>query len=174
MTDPTTDPIEGTPPSASTDQPSDKGATETVESLKVKLAAAEKEKLEAQAKADEWKGRVKEENPKKKKEETPDDYADWRIDNKDRLSVAGVKDAYEKELQELEQNGSKVSNAIREKALKLAESTIGVKKAEPSSQPLPSGMVDRGGSAAPTMTNYDTQFGVNPETKKKWAHVVEA
>jgi hypothetical protein len=166
MSDPTTTPEEGMPPSDSAEQPSEE-ATETVESLKVKLAAEEKKRLEAEQKASEWKNRVKEENPpkKKQKEEASEDYPDWRIDNRDRIRL--VKDQYEKELEELQENGAKLSISLREKALKLAEATVGIKKAE-TTEPLPSGMVDRSGSKEPEMTEHDTRFGVKPETKKKY------
>lgn len=161
---------EATPPSDSTDQPSQE-ATETVESLKEKLAAAEALKLKAEEEAKTWKGRVKDENPKKKAD--PDEaYSDWRIDNRDRIAVPGIKEAYEQELQELEASGAKLTIPMREKALKLAEAKVGVKKVE-SSQPLPSGTIERGGLRQPTLTEHDIAFGVKPETKKKYAQLVE-
>ncbi len=163
---------EVSPPSDSSDQPSSE-PTETVESLKAKLAATEAEKLKAEEEANRWKGRVKEENPPKDKRKVdPDEeYADWRIDNKDRIGV--VKDAYEKELSELQEGGMKVNLTMREKALRLAEASAGVKTA-PKTEPLPGGMVDRGGQREPLMTKEDLAFGVKPETKKKYAHIVEA
>jgi len=167
MPDPTPD-TEVSPPSETTEQPSKEEPTETVESLKEKLAATEKEKSEALEEANRWKGRVKEENPKKKKEETPDDYADWRIDNKERIAL--VKEQYEKELAELQEAGIKPTNAVREKALRLAESTVGVKKADPS-EPLPSPTVERGGQKEIKLTETDVAMGVKPETKKKYAHL---
>ena len=171
MPDPTPVVDETTPPSETTDQPSSE-PTETVESLKEKLAAQQKENDEAWEEAKRWKNRVKEENPPKKKVEDPDEvYADWRIDNRDRISV--VKEQYEKELSELQEGGAKLTVSMREKALKLAESTSGVKKVN-NSEPLPGGMVDRGGKREPTLNEYDLALGVNPETKKKYADYVEA
>ena len=160
---------EPSPPSETTDQPSEE-PTETVESLKEKLAATEKEKLEAEEEAKRWKGRVKEENPPKEKRKVDSDeaYADWRIDNKDRITV--VKEQYEKELLELQEGGAKPTVLMREKALKLAEATLGVKKVE-KTEPLPSGTVDRGGTREPIMTEHDVAFKVKPETKKKYAHL---
>jgi hypothetical protein len=166
MLDPTTV-DDSTPPSDSTDQPSQE-STDTVESLKAKLAAEQKAKLEAEEEAKRWKNRVKEENPPKKKVESEEDYADWRIDNKDRISL--VRDQYEKELIELQESGMKITNAAREKALKLAELTVGVKKADPS-EALPSPSVDRSGTREPIMTEYDNAFRVKPETKKKYANL---
>lgn len=166
MLDPTTE-TEVSPPSDETVQPSQE-STETVESLKVQLAAEQKAKLEAEEDAKRWKNRVKDENPPKKKTETEEDYADWRIDNKDRISL--VKEHYERELSELQESGMKLSNAAREKALKLAELTVGVKKADPS-EALPSPSVDRSGSREPIMSEYDNAFKVKPETKKKYANL---
>lgn len=170
MSDQTPVTDEVTPPSASADQPSSE-STETVESLKEKLAAEKAEKEKALEEAKRWKGRVKEENPpaKDRKIDQDEAYADWRIDNKERISV--VKDEYEKELSELQEGGAKLTVAMREKALRLAEKTIGVQKVDP--EPIPSGTVDRGGQREPTLTKFDTQFGVKPETKKKYAHLVE-
>ncbi len=167
MSDPTT--VEETPPSDSTDQPSSE-TTDTVESLKEKLAAEQKEKLEALEEAKRWKGRVKDENPpKEKKKETEEDYLDWKIDNRDRISLVG-KDEYEKELNELLDLGAKPTLAIREKALKLAEKTVGVKPHD-GHEPLPTASVDRGGQREPKMTSTDHSFGVKPETKKKYSHL---
>ncbi len=169
MSNPT--PVDGsTPPSDSSIQPSSE-ATETVESLKEKLAATEAEKLQAQEEANTWKGRVKGENPPKVRKIDPDEeYLDWKIDNKDRISLVG-KDVYEKELSELLESGAKPTLSIREKALKLAEKEVGVKTEH--HEPLPSASVDRGGQRDPKMTEYDTAFGVKPETKKKYAHLEE-
>lgn len=155
---------ESSPPSDYTEQPSSE-PTDTVESLKEKLAAKEAEAEKALEEAKRWKGRVKEENPPKGKE-TSDDYADWRIDNRDRIAL--VKDHYEQELEELQESGMKLTNFAREKALRLAESSVGVKKADPSDA-LPSPSVDRSGSKEPKMTEYDHAMGVRPETKKKYA-----
>lgn len=166
MSDPTTV-SEETPPSVPA-QPSQE-PTETVETLKEKLAAEQKAKLEAEEEAKRWKNRVKDENPpKEKKKDSEEDYADWRIDNKDRIAV--VKDQYEKELAELQELGAKPTLAIREKALKLAEKTVGVKQADPA-EPLPGPSIDRGGQKEPKMTEYDHAMGINPETKKKYAHL---
>ncbi len=164
MSDSTTTTDEVVPPSASADSTSEQsGTTDTVETLKEKLAAQEQETAR-------WKGRVKEENPKKETKESSEDYSDWRIDNRDRINL--VKDQYESEMQELQDSGMKMSIALRNKALLLAEAAIGVKKPE-RTQPLPAGSVDRSGGAAPNMTKYDVQMGVKPETKKKWAAFVE-
>lgn len=156
---------DSTPPSDDTEQPSSE-PTETVESLKVKLAAEAEEKERALEEAKRWKNRVKEENPPKKSKE--EDYADWRIDNRDRIAL--VKEQYDQEIEELEASGAKLNNAMREKALRLAESTLGIKKAEPK-EPIPSGGVDRGGQKEPEMTPTDHAFGVKPETKKKYANL---
>lgn len=168
MSDLTT--AEEAPLSESTEQPSQE-PTETVESLKDKLAAEQKAKEDALEEAKRWKGRVKEENPPKdKKKESEEDYADWRIDNKDRINL--VREQYDQELSELQEGGAKLTNTLREKALKLAESTVGVKKAE-SSEALPSPSVDRGGQREPKLTEFDLAYGVKPETKKKYAQFVE-
>ncbi len=162
---------EVSPPSETTEQPSQE-PTETVESLKEKLAATQKEKEEAETEAKRWKNRVKEDNPPKVKKVDPDEeYADWRIDNRDRISL--VKENYEKELSDLQESGAKLSVTMREKALKLAESSQGVKTVQ-KTEPLPGGMVDRGGQREPKMTEHDLAFQVKPETKKKYAEFVEA
>ena len=78
---------EVSPPSETTVEPSSE-PTDTVESLKEKLAAIEAEKLQAEEEAKRWKNRVKEENPpKEKKKDSDEDYADWRIDNKERIAL---------------------------------------------------------------------------------------
>ena len=169
MPDQTTETEEVSPPSEATDQPSEE-PTDTVESLKEKLAAEQEEKEKALEEAKRWKNRVKEENPPKKSEKKADDldqYADWRIDNRDRIAL--VKEQYEKELSELQESGAKSSIALREKALKLAESISGVKKEKSeTSEPLTGGMVDRGGTREPTLTEHDLAFGIKSETKKKY------
>lgn len=167
MSDPTPE-AEASPPSETTEQPSPE-PTDTVESLKEKLAATQVEKEKAEEEAKRWKGRVKEENPPKKKDPS-EEYADWRIDNKDRIAL--VKDQFEKELSELQADGAKLTLALREKALRLAEATSGVKKADPS-EPIPSGTVDRSGQREPSMSATDLAFGIKPETKKKYGHIVE-
>lgn len=159
---------ESTPPSDETEQPSESEPTDTVESLKEKLAAEAEERQKAEEEAKRWKNRVKEENPPKKKSESDEDYADWRIDNRDRISL--VKEQYEKELEELQESGAKVSLSMREKALRLAESSVGVKKQE-RQEPIPSGGVDRSGSKEPQLTEHDRQFDVNPDIKKKYSHL---
>lgn len=166
MLDPTPDSLES-PPSDTTDQPSQE-PTETVESLKERLAAEEKARKDAEEEAKRWKGRVKEENPPKDKKESDEDYMDWRSDNRDRISL--VKETYEKELEELQANGAKLSIPLREKALKLAEATEGVKKAD-TPDPIPSAGVDRSGQREPKLTEHDVSFGIKPETKKKYAHL---
>lgn len=167
MSDPTPVVEETAPPSETTEQPSSE-PTETVESLKEKLAAEAAEKEKALEEAKRWKNRVKEENPPKEKKETEEDYADWRIDNRDRIVL--VKEEYEKELSELQAGGLKMTNSMREKALKLAEATVGVKKAE-ATEPIPEGTVDRSGQIEPKLTSTDVAFGIKPETKKKYAHL---
>lgn len=166
---------EVTPPSEEADQPSEETEetepTESVESLKEQLAATEAEKEKAEEEARRWKGRVKEENPPKKKEEKEEDYADWRIDNKERIAL--VKEEYEKELDELEQAGVKLTNAMREKALIIAESKAGVKKKEEETEPIPEGTVDRTGDKEPQMTEHDVAFGIKPETVKKWGSTIK-
>jgi len=160
------------PLSEDTEQPSEFNEetepTDTVESLKEKLAAQESATKKAEEEASRWKGRVKEENPPKKKEEKEEDYTEWRIDNRDRIAL--VKEEYEKELEELQGTGAKISNTMREKALRLAEQSAGVKKAE-LEEPIPSGEVDRSGSKEPSMTDYDIAYQIKPETKKKYAHL---
>lgn len=166
MSDLTT--VEETPPSDDTVQPSDE-PTESVESLKEKLAAEQKKAEEALEEAKRWKNRVKDENPPKERKKDPDEeYADWRIDNKDRIAL--VKEQYEAELTELQELGAKPTLAIREKALRLAEKTVGVKTVE-TTEPLPSGTVHRSGQREPTMTEHDIAMGIKPETKKKYAQL---
>jgi len=166
----TPDSLEESPPSDATEQPSEESEpTETVESLKEKLAAQQKEKEEALEEAKRWKNRVKEENPPKKKD-SDEDYADWRIDNRDRIAL--VKEQYEKELTDLQETGAKLTNDLREKALKLAEASQGIKKAD-STEALPTPSVDRSGHREPKLTEYDVAMGVKPETKKKYAHLEE-
>ena len=169
--------IEETPLSEDTPQLSEEGTipkeetTETVESLKEKLAAETEAKEKAEGEASTWEGRVKEENPPKKKQETDKDYSDWRIDARDRLAVTGVKEAYESECSELESSGAKLTTVMREKALLLAEKSVGVKTETTETEPLPQGSVDRGGQKEPEMTATDKDFGVKAATKKKWAHM---
>ena len=167
MFDSTPAPEEGAPPSDSTERPSEE-PTDTVESLKERLAAEQKEKENALEEAKRWKNRVKEENPPKEKKETDEDYLDWKIDNTNRIKL--VKEQYETELSELQEGGAKLSNTMREKALKLAEASLGVKKAD-STEPLPGPSIDRGGQREPKLTVEDAAFGIKPETKKKYAHL---
>lgn len=168
-TDPQIDPsettvsTEETPPSPDTTQPSQE-PTESVEELKEKLAAAETE-------AKRWKGRV--EKASEKKISVSEEELDWKIANVNRINL--VKDAYQKELDDLQAHGAKLSNELREKALKLAESTTGVTKVtvEAEDNSLPAPTIDRTGSHLPQLTEYDRALQVKPETKKEFREYVE-
>ncbi len=145
-----------TPPATS--EPSQE-PTETVEELKEKLAAAENE-------AKRWKGRV--EKTKKADPVTEEDI-DWKLKFNSRVDL--VKEAYEKELQELQDAGAPLSNALKTKALMYAERDVGVQNV--SSVSLPSPTIDRTATREVPMTDTDRAFGLKPETKKEFAQYVE-
>lgn len=122
-TDQEIDPSETTPvqepPSSETSQPSEEEPTETVEELKERLATAETE-------AKRWKGRVEKANEKPKTKVNPEDLAEleWKLENKDRISL--VKEEYEKIVEE-GYHGESVSKKI---ALELAEKVAKVDSSE--------------------------------------------
>ena len=164
----TTLPYEEAPLSSEETEPSEEEPTESVEELKERLAAAEEEALR-------WKNRVAEENPKKKKNDSPkldvtEKDIDWKIENANRISL--VKEAYDKELQDLEDSGVTLTNSIRDKALNYAESTTGVTK-NPVSEPFPVAGIDRTEGSMPSLTEYDRAMNVKPEVKEKYREYVE-
>lgn len=158
-------PIEGELPPETT-EPSDE-ATLSVEELQEKLAAAE-------AEAKTWRGRAEKatKTPKEeKKSPVSEEDIDWKIANINRINL--VKDAYEQELADLAATGAKLTNALRDKALKLAESSSGVQKPQiASTETIPAAGVDRGGSATPELSSYDRALGVKPETVEKYRDYV--
>ncbi len=131
-----------------------------------KLAAAE-------AEAKMWKGRAEKATKAPVKAPTiSEEDIDWKIANTARVGL--VKEAYEKELQELEALGAKVTNAARTKALENAERATLVQKPENASDnSLPSPSVDRGGQRAPRMTDTDIALNVKPETVAEFKDYVE-
>lgn len=143
--------------------------TEDTEDLKAKLAAAESE-------AKMWKGRV-EKATKTGKTVTPsavsEEDLDWKIMNSSRISL--VKEAYQKELEELQSSGAKLTNELRDKALKYVEAQSGISKATTVAKDdlLPQAGVLRSGSAEPKLTNHDVAFKVKPETVKEYRDYVE-
>lgn len=148
------------PPPTETEEPS-QDATPSVEELQEKLAAAESE-------AKTWKGRV--EKATKKSPPISEEDIDWKIANTARIAL--VKEQYEKELSELEAEGIKLTNRLREKALKLAESATGVKKPQ-SDEPLPTPSVDRSGGTQVKLSSYAQALGVKKETVEKYRDYVE-
>lgn len=172
-TDPMIDPslttvTDVTPPSSSELQPSDLDPTEDVEELKRKLAAAETE-------ANRWKGRVEKATKEKPAKTSPVSEEDmqWFVKNNQRVEL--VNDAYQKELDELLASGAKPTNDIRDKALKLAESSSGVSKTivQTTDDSFPAPGVDRSGGTTPKLTQHDVAFGVKPETIKEYRDIVE-
>lgn len=131
-----------------------------------KLAAAE-------AEAKMWKGRAEKATKTSAKAPTiSEEDIDWKITNAARVSL--VKEAFEKELKELETLGAKISNATRAKALENAERATLVRKPENASDnSLPSPSVDRGGSQAPRLTETDIALKVKPETVAEFKDYVE-
>lgn len=162
-TDQQIDPTEETtqvPPPSETTEPQE--ATPSVEELQEKLAAAESE-------AKTWKGRA-EKATKDKPVPVSEADLDWKILNANRIAL--VKQQYDKELSDLEAEGVKLSNSLREKALKLAEATVGIKKPA-SDEPLPAPSVDRTSKQKVELNAYDQAFGVKQETKEKFREYVE-
>ncbi len=147
--------------SPDTTQP-DTSATEDVEELKAKLAAAESE-------ANTWKGRVEKANEKKKKD-TPVMSSDleslsWKLDNKDRISL--VKDEYEKILVD-GYHGETVSEKI---ALELAEKvakvdTSGAKR-DRQNDMTTSSTTNRTINPEGYETEADREMGLTLEKKRK-------
>lgn len=168
-TEETLDPSQTTPatepPSSETDQPSETEPTESVEELKKKLAAAETE-------ANRWKGRVEKATKSQKKAEPTlsEEDLDWKIANVDRIKL--VKEAYQKELDELASTGAKLTNTLREKALKLAEAQSNIKTTA-SDGALPSPEIDRSGSKPAAFNQYAKSMGVKQETIEKFKDYVE-
>lgn len=149
------------PPDDSDSDPSE--PPETVESLKEKLAAAETE-------AKRWKGRTEKAT---KKDAVSEDDMNWAINNNPRVSL--VKEAYEKELKDLEDLGAKITNATKSKALESAERITGIQKSsvEVTDHSFPAPSVDRSGSKGPRMTESDRMLKVKPETIEKYRDIVE-
>ncbi len=152
------------PPPSSTPDPSKDAPQETMEELKEKLAAAESE-------AKRMKGRL--EKARVGKESVSEDDMNWAINHNPRVAL--VKEAYDKELTELEALGAKVTNATKTKALENAERITGIAKATVSTPDtsFPSPSVDRSASAQVRMTDFDRQLKVKPETVKEYRDYVE-
>lgn len=128
-----------------------------------KLAAAE-------AEAKMWKGRA--EKATKKSPALSEEDVDWKIKNSARVAL--VQETFEKELQELESLGAKITNATRTKALENAERATLVQKPENASDnSLPSPSVDRGGNQMPRLTETDIALKVKPETVAEFKDYVE-
>ena len=119
-----------------------------------------------------WEGRAKKAKEKLKEKDSPISEADldWKIANQSRVEL--VKEAYDKELEELSESGAKLSNALKTKALEYAESKI-LPRSQESDNSLPSPSVNRSGQRAPKMTEYDIALGVKPETVAKYRDFVE-
>lgn len=102
-----------------------------------------------------------------------DDEVDWKIENAGRMKL--VKDEYLKNLAELTEAGAKPTNAIREKALQLAEIEKGVSKSSSSSSEGerqaansgPAASVQRSTSAPVNVTEHDRRFGITEKRKKE-------
>jgi len=168
-TEDTLDPSLATPETeplpTETVQPSEQEPTESVEELKKKLAAAETE-------AQRWKGRVEKATKTAKKEGSiSEEDLDWKIANVDRIKL--VKDTYQKELDELAATGAKVTNELREKALKLAEASSNIRTAAPSDSSFPAPEVDRSGGKPITLNPYAKAMNVKQETIEKFKDYVE-
>lgn len=161
---PETDPV-SPPPLESPESP--EKDTQTEETLEEKLAAAE-------AEAKMWKGRAVKET-KKDKPSAPisEEDLDWKIQNTSRVSL--VKDTYQKHLDELQGLGAKLSNPLRDTALRLAEAETGVSKSAQVAldDSLPTPSIDRGGSRMPKLSATDVAMGVKPDTVKEYADYVE-
>lgn len=163
--DPTTATVETTPPPTVTPDSEKTTEEQTVEE---KLAAAE-------AEAKMWKGRAEKANTKAKSSAAAvsEEDMNWAIDNNPRVAL--VKDAYEKELKELEDLGAKITNAAKTKALDAAERITGIAKStnETSGTNLPPPSIDRSGKKQIRMTESDQQMKIKPETIEKYRDVVE-
>ncbi len=106
----------------------------------------------------------------------PEADIDFKIENAGRIKL--VKDDYQKHLSDLQAAGAKLSPSLMEKALKLAESEKGItSKSEASRQEASASapsVVNREASASEvTLTEADRAFGVTPQIKEKWKHLVE-
>lgn len=164
------DPVEGDQLPA-TEEPSPE-ATPTVEELQEQLAAAQNE-------VKTWKGRVekatKSDKTEKQKTATPisEEDIDWKLANNSRVAL--VKDTYEKHLTELQELGAKLTPALKEKALRLAEDEEGIHKStvDASSDPLPSPSIERSGNRPVRKTETDVALGVKDETIKEFRDYVE-
>ena len=107
-----------------------------------------------------------------------DSDIDFKIENAGRIKL--VKEDFKQELADLKAAGAKTTPAIMEKALSLAESRHGIptKSSDVQRQAgasSPSSVTDRSLDAETDvpLTESDRAFGVTPEAKKKWRHIVE-
>lgn len=113
--------------------------------------------------------------PEEPKQLAPEDETDFKIDNSGRIKL--VKEEYKAELAELQASGAKLTPALMEKALRLAEQKKGISVdpeaiRQQASASAPS-VVNREETEEVTLTEDDQRFGVTPETKQKWKHLVE-
>lgn len=120
-----------------------------------------------------WEGRAKKAKEKVEEQSKPLTEADvdWRIDHKSRIAL--VKDTYEKELQDLEGLGVKLTLAARTKALENAEAKALPRHSDSSNSSLPTPSINRGGVVMPHLTEHDIAFGVKAETKQEYRDYVE-
>lgn len=109
---------------------------------------------------------------KSPKKPEPDDEIDWKIENAGRIKL--VKAEYQAELDELTANGAKPTNAIRQKALELAELRKGVVKrtdasenARQAAMSSESGTIDRSKQAPARLTEHDKRLGLTAERKRE-------
>lgn len=106
-----------------------------------------------------------------------EDETDFKIENAGRIKL--VKDEYKAELSDLQSSGAKLTPALMEKALRLAEQKKGINAASSESLRQASNasatlIVNRESVDTDiTLTEEDHRFGVKAETKSQWKHLVE-
>lgn len=146
------------------------------ETDKEKDAAAETDEQKAERLRNEakmWEGRANKAKEKLKDKAAPvsEEDLDWKIANSARVAL--VKEAYDKEISDLQESGAKITPALRTKALEYAESKIIVQPTGSPDNSLPAPGVDRTVGKTPKLTEHDQAFGIKPETKKEFADYVE-
>ncbi len=163
-------------PTNATDSPLDNQNAEDMD----KDAAAETDEEKAERLRNEakmWEGRAKKarKDAEEKSKPLSEAEVDWRIDNKSRISL--VKDAYEKELKDLEELGVKMTLAARSKALENAEARGLPRNSPNSDSSLPSPTVDRSATAPIKLSEFDRATAkdhkVRAETIKEYRDYVE-
>jgi len=100
-----------------------------------------------------------------------DTEVDWKIENASRLKL--VKDEYNRHLAEMQADGAKLTPALRERALKLAELDKGILKSSSSeadrqaANSSPAASTLRNTSPSVEVTEHDKRFNIDAKRKKE-------